>query len=169
MAIKILRGFQIGNQFLYTGRFYLFDYSRFENDPQPLGLFMNVHWGISEDTGHMHQFLQMINFHYLPVIQRPIIFKRWMEINKDEAFAKKNFTRFWTKLQQRMPAIDFSVRRYLVNPPGLIRNIRHLDNEFLTKYFSNPIQLIARAQDTAERVILQAKMKAMRVKRTKKR
>lgn len=163
MGIQILRTFPFGNLQLYTGRFYLFKYSNFTIDPEPLILFMNVHWGKNPKTGHMHQFIQGINMHYLEMSKRLPVYQRWIKINVNESFATKNFLKFYEMLKRAIPNVDFAVRRYLINPPGLITNIRQLDNDFMIEYFTNPVKVLERAWDTAEKVLLAGKIRAMKV------
>ena len=138
-------------------------------DPEPLVLLMNVHWGKHEKTGHMHQYLQCVNFHYLPMSKRLPVFRAWLKINVKEMYATKNFLRFYEMLKRAIPGVDFAVRRYLINPPGLITDIRRMDNEWMIEYFMNPVKALQNAHDVADKVILAGKIRAMKVELKSKR
>ena len=161
MAVKILKGIYINSVFLTSGRFYLFNYTHFQNDPEPLILLANIHWGKHEKTGHMHQYIQGVNFHYLSPLHRLLVYKKWIHINKNEAFSNKNFLTFWTALNRNIPNMQFSLRRYLINPPGSIINIKSVKSDFLLDYFENPVKLVTSSKDIVEKVILSKKMRAM--------
>lgn len=162
--IRIVKRIPYRNGELHSGRFYLFKYLAFENDPEPLGLLANICLGVHESTGHMHNYFQMINFNYLPMQLRLPIYKSWINtVNKNESFAHKYFRNFWTKINSVYP-IDFSLRRYRLYPPNLIQNLVEVDPKDIIEYFENPTKMVTKARDKVVQVDLNRQMRAFKKK-----
>lgn len=163
MAIRIFRTTQIESVQLVSGRFYLFNYAHFRIDPTPLILYMNSHYGVHPNTGHLHHYIQGINIHYLPKNIRWYFIQRWFKVNVNESFARKNFTKFYSEFKKKFPNINFQVRRYFYRPANYINRMVHMDQALLKAYFENPVNIWKLEKNVRESVILAWKARQLDV------
>lgn len=110
-----------------------FEYSNFENDRTPLILYINTKFGLNESTGHLHQYIEGINLHYIPLQYRQKFMKDWLELNKERMFVKNNFYVFWAKLVKRFPYLEPAFRRYFYYPTSYIKRAKKITNAEITK------------------------------------
>ncbi len=112
MAIRSSDKIKHGWVLFRTGHVYSFRYSNFQFDPEPTVIVINTVRGIHPTTGHRHNYLQAINFTYIPRNVRSIFIKKW----------KKNLKRYngdvklsWLDVTRRYPYLMLALRRYILD------------------------------------------------------
>lgn len=124
MALKISLDKNHNGVTFKSGYIYKFRYRAFENDPEPLGLFLNYVYGIHPNTGHQHRYFQMINLHYIKRSQRKKFAMIWMDrFNK----TKGNPILTWKLVKASYPYLEIAIRRYLTKPAYYIIKPRRID------------------------------------------
>ena len=100
-----------------SGQFYTFKYSRYQNDPLPLALFLFSVRGKNPKTQHYNNYLQCINMHYLhPGIRLSFfnVYKRSLRGKLARIFGRVS----WKMLEKKYPSLVPATRRY--NPRYII-------------------------------------------------
>lgn len=114
---------------LRSGFFYKFKYSAFENDANPLIIFMSSIEGINDNTGHQWRIIQGLNMHYVPRAMRKKFLKVWMlELNKSKDI---KFT--WKKVIAMYPYIKIGIRRYFFKPAYYIQKLEEIPIDRIEK------------------------------------
>jgi hypothetical protein len=90
MSLKIYKSKKISGITFQEGHFYSFKYNAYENDPEPLIIFINAVLGIHPNTGHQHRYIQAINTNYLPRSDRKQFIDLWKKNLENKK--KLNFT-----------------------------------------------------------------------------
>lgn len=168
VAVRIFRTTNLCGTQLVSGRFYLFKYANFKVDPYPLILYMNSHYGVYPNTGHLHRYIQGINIHYLPKHLRLPFYEKWTKLNRNERWTKKNFQTFYSHLIKDIPNIDFCIRRYFYRPNEYITSLVPMHQDLLIDYLTNPLKAIAKAWNIKQVVTLAWKIKQMSVQKKPK-
>lgn len=106
-----------------SGFVYEFHYSAFENDPQPLIIFLNAIEGKHPNTGNQWRLIQGINLHYIPRKDRKKFIDLWMS---NLLLSNGNIKLTWKMVKARYPYLQLGIRRYLLNPKYYIRNPREI-------------------------------------------
>jgi hypothetical protein len=121
MALVDKRNIQIGSVWVRSGHLYKFHYNYYEHDPSPTIICLNTIQGINPKTGHRHDYVQAINFTYIPRNIRKQFGKVWVD-----HMIKSNGKVFmrWSTVQTRYPYLMFAIRRYRIHG---IRKILELD------------------------------------------
>lgn len=105
-----------------TGHFYEFRYQAYENDPQPVVIFMYFFQGTHGNTGRQWRFFQAINLSYVPRAIRRRFVNEWsarMTRNPDVRFT-------WNQVKNRYPQIKNAVRRYFYDPSYYIQGPKEI-------------------------------------------
>ncbi len=103
-----------------SGHVYRFKYLNYENDPEPTIICINAIRGIHPKTRRMHNYIQGINFTYIPRNQRKAFAKVWKETldrNKGHTLLT------WKLIKRKWPWMKLAIRRYVLGA-GYIRNPR---------------------------------------------
>ena len=82
---------------LQSGHFYKFRYQAWENDPEPVVIFMYWLQGIHPRTGHQWRFIQCINFTYVSRTIR----KRFVDEWKTQLEKTNNPKFTWEKVKAK--------------------------------------------------------------------
>jgi hypothetical protein len=109
--ITVHKSVREGTVWFKSGRFYRFMYSNFENDPGPTGVMLNYIRGIHPKTGHYHNYIQFINFTYIPRHFRRLFVEQWKTILKAN---NGNVLLTWKKVRSKYPYLQFAIRRYFI-------------------------------------------------------
>ena len=125
MALKIQYKKRSHGVYWKTGHIYSFKYSAYENDQQPLCIFINSVFGEHPNTGHQHRYIQCINLNYIPRKDRKKFIQTW----KDQMQKNKNVKFTWEKVKSRYPYLTESIRRYMTKPNYYIRNAKEIPIE----------------------------------------
>jgi hypothetical protein len=125
MAIRFRYNVQYGDVSFRSGNFYEFGYKRFENDPEPMIIFMYHVQGIHPRTGHFHNYIQAINLSYIPKNTRHGFVRNWVD---------KHFN---PRTQEAYRGIKFN---YPADVPG---NLKVAIRRYFIKggYISNPHEI----------------------------
>ena len=126
MALTVTYKHHHGGVLLKSGKLYSFSYTGYENDPTPLGLFLNAINGIHPRTGHQWRLVQMINLNYVPRQQRQMFVDDWYRTNYNN---NGNMQLSWNQLKTRWPYLEAFIRRYLTKPSYYIRGLREISDE----------------------------------------
>jgi len=103
-----------------SGHIYRFKYLNYENDPEPTIICINAIRGIHPKTRKMHNYIQGINFTYIPRNQRKIFAKVWMDtLEKNHG----HILLTWKLIKKRWPWMVIAIRRYILGA-GYIRDAK---------------------------------------------
>ena len=128
MAIKIYKKFKHNGITWKSGHFYTFRYNAYRQDPHPVVLCMYKVYGIHPTTGHQHNYIQALNYNYVPRSQRKVFINMWRkEMDKN----KNNVEMTWDLVQFRFPYLDGAVRRYMLKPVYRIQKAQYIPPENL--------------------------------------
>lgn len=130
MAIRRIYTVKYRGIIFEGGHFYTFKYLRWENDPEPLALFMYALRGVHPKTGHYWNLLQMFNLAYVPKKLRKNLVKEYVNMNINIRTYKPK-TRLRIGPGYFPSFLDVAYRRYLLKPPGLIQNPREISFEII--------------------------------------
>lgn len=115
---------QVNNVRFESGNVYRFNYKRFQNDPQPLVIFLNSFRGTHPNTGHPWLFIQAINLNYLPRKDRQMFIRDWENVHKR---TNKRVKITWDIIKRWYPYLQFAIRRYFHTPADMMTNIVKID------------------------------------------
>lgn len=141
--ITVYRSIREGTVWFRSGHFYNMFYLNYENDPGPVGIVLNIVRGTHPQTGHYHNYIQMINLNYVPRQFRRLFVEQWRAIlnaNKGQVLLT------WRKVRSKFPYLQFALRRYLLGK-GFIKFQHEIPDEDLDKVvissFSRDFSLVA--------------------------
>ena len=124
MAIRRLYKKKFSGVTWKSGHIYSFKYNAWENDPEPVIIFMYAFEGRHPKTGNQWRFIQGINFTYVPRGIRKKFASIWIK----EWNRTKGNTRFtYDKMKRRYPGLKHATRRYMYVPRARIRNAKEID------------------------------------------
>jgi hypothetical protein len=92
-----------------SGYIYTFKYANYENDPEPTIICINGIKGIHDRTGHRHNYIQAINFTYIPRRLRRQFVQVWLKL-MDQTNGHVMLT--WKMVERRWPWMKVAIRRY---------------------------------------------------------
>lgn len=95
-----------------SGSIYNFSYKRFQHDPEPTIIVIDAIRGTHPKTGHYHNYIQAINFNYIPRDKRKEFVREWiyrLELNKG------NIPLTWEVVKAKYPYMILAFRRYLLD------------------------------------------------------
>lgn len=98
-----------GTVWFKTGHIYSFKYLNYQNDPQPLIICINAITGVNPTTHKKHNYVQGINFTYIPRNRRKEFVKTWQKL-WDQTHGHTILT--WRIIQRRFPYLQAAIRRY---------------------------------------------------------
>ncbi len=119
MAIKLVNKFKFKNLTWKSGYVYTFRYNAYRNDPTPTIILMYRVHGINPNTGHMHNYIQGINFTYIPRSHRMLFGMQWQNAMER---TRGNATFSWELVKRQFPYLRYGIRRYLLTPNYRIQN-----------------------------------------------
>jgi len=123
MALKRLYKKRFNKVEWKSGHIYTFRYNAWENDPEPVIIFMYYFEGTHPKTGNQWRFIQGINFTYVPRAIRKQFAKVWIkEFNRLKGNTK--FT--YLKMKRRYPGLKHATRRYMYTPKERIKKAREI-------------------------------------------
>ncbi len=122
MALRIYYNVRQEKEILRSGDCYSFRYTAFENDPEPLILFLNGIYGLHPNTGHQWRLIQGINLNYIPRAKRKEFVKVWRKVMS----TGKSFKVTWQYIKRTFPFVVPAIRRYLLFPRYYIRNVKYI-------------------------------------------
>lgn len=125
MAIKTFDKVKQGPVWFKSGYVYSFQYANYMFDPEPTVIVVNSVKGVHPTTGHRHNFLQAINFTYIPRSQRRIFIRQWTKNIKQYA---GNVTLSWLDIKRMYPFMELAFRRYFLDK-GYIKNVIEIPTE----------------------------------------
>lgn len=102
-----------------SGQVYKFKYQAWQNDPEPVIVFMNAYSGRHPTTQHEWHFFQGINFTYIPRPQRRQFAEAW--VREWESGNRPNFS--WDTILTRYPYLKNAIRRYFYKPNYYITDV----------------------------------------------
>ncbi len=124
MAIRRLYKKKVANVTWKSGHIYSFKYNAWENDPEPVIIFMYAFEGTHPRTGHQWRFIQGINFTYIPRGIRKTFARTWIKEYK----RTNGHTRFtYQKMKRRYPGLKHATRRYMYKPASRITKAKEID------------------------------------------
>ena len=123
MAIIVKTKKKFGGTTFTSGSFYSFKYKGWENDPEPMIIFINSISGIHENTGNQHRYIQGINLNYIQRDQR----KKFIETYLKERERNVNLKFTWQKIGRSYSYIQWAIRRYFYMPKSYIKNLNEID------------------------------------------
>lgn len=123
MAIKTNDNVKQGMVWFKSGHVYSFQYAKFQFDPNPTVIVLNAVKGVHPNTGHRHNYLQAINFTYIPLPLRRVFIRQWIKNMKRH---DNNVRLSWIDVQRMYPVLELSIRRYLLDM-GYIRNMVEIE------------------------------------------
>lgn len=127
MPLKLFYEKTLNGQKLQSGHFYTFRYGNYENDPQPLIIFINAIVGINDSTGHYWNLFQGINLHYISRNKRRVFLNDWLRIY-DHTKGNLKFT--WQLITKQYPYLALAIRRYILNTTrGFIIDLREIKRD----------------------------------------
>jgi hypothetical protein len=129
MALRISYTERKNNVTLKSAEFFRFKYQAYQNDPNPLILFLYSIKGIHPNTGHNWNLIQALNFSYVPRKDRIKFIQDWKLIHSKT----KNIKLTWQAVKSRYPYLELSIRRYLLSPAYYIRQIEAIKEEDIEK------------------------------------
>jgi len=147
MSLHVLTEKRHNKVVLKSGHFYTFKYKSFENDPEPLIIFINAISGIHENTGNQHRYIQGINLNYVPKKDRKKFMETYLKAN-DLSKGDIKFT--WKIIKRKYPYISFAIRRYFYIPNYYITNLQEIPqsaiidavNSNVNKDFSKKVKVL---------------------------
>jgi hypothetical protein len=109
--ITVYKSVREGTVWFKSGHFYRFLYQNYENDPGPVIVMLNYIKGTHPTTGHYHNYIQAINFSYIPRQFRRLFVDQWGSVLKAN---NGNVLLTWKKVRSRFPYLQFALRRYFI-------------------------------------------------------
>jgi len=128
-----------------SGHIYSFKYKNYQNDPEPNIIVLYAVRGIHPNTGHKHNYIQAINFTYIPRHYRKEFVKIWVPLLE---YYKGNILITWDMIQRRYPYLQIAIRRYLLDRQ-LITELREIPTEDIEK-----VVVSTWAKDYSKQVIM---------------
>lgn len=125
MALKVSYNKRVQGVALKSGHFYSFNYTAYENDPNPTIIFLNSVSGIHPKTGREHRYFTAINLNYLSRRDRRDFVEDWIQEMKSTNSPKLT----WDKVKSKYPALKSSIRRYFYSPKYYIRKLKKIEGE----------------------------------------
>ena len=119
MAIRLINEFKFKNLTWKSGHVYSFRYNAFRHDPHPTIILMYKVYGDHPNTGHRHNYIQGINFTYIPRSHRMLFGMQWQNAM---IRTRGNATFSWDLLKRQFPYLRFGIRRYLLTPSYRIQD-----------------------------------------------
>lgn len=107
-----------------SGHIYSFKYNAWENDPEPVIIFMYAFEGRHPKTGNQWRFIQGINFTYVPRAIRKKFAKIWLK-EFERTGGNTRFT--YQKMKRRYPGLKHATRRYMYTPRSRITKVIEID------------------------------------------
>jgi len=114
-----------GSTWFKTGHVYSFRYLRYQNDPSPIIICINAITGVNPSTRKKHNYVQGINFTYIPRNRRKEFVKTWQKL-WDQTHGHTILT--WRIIQRRFPYLQGAIRRYILNG-GAIQQLKEVPFE----------------------------------------
>lgn len=115
----------VGTVWFKTGHVYTFRYLNYQNDPKPLIICINSVYGIYPRTKHKHNYVQGINFSYIPRNKRKDFIRVWLKM-WDTTHGHAILS--WKMIRKRFPYLQTAIRRYLLTG-GMIRELKEIPYE----------------------------------------
>lgn len=112
MALKRVFRKKEGMVWFRSGHIYTFKYKNYENDPTPVILCLYQVKGYHPNTGNYHNYIQAINFTYVPRIYRRKFLRYWL------LFLEKNHGNIrltWEVVKRQFPYLRLAIRRYILD------------------------------------------------------
>ena len=125
MALKRLYKKKLDKTTWKSGHIYTFKYNAWENDPEPVIIFMYAFEGTHPRTGNQWRFIQGINFTYVPRGIRKQFAKVWIK----EYNRVKNIRFTYQKMKRRYPGLKHATRRYMYQPKARIKKSKEIPFE----------------------------------------
>jgi hypothetical protein len=129
MSLRRVLSVKQGMVWFKSGHIYNFRYSRYENDPEPTIICLCAVKGTHERTGHRHNYIQGINFTYIPRNQRRQFVKVWVQLMKD---TKGHVLLSWQMIEKRWPYMRIAIRRYILDK-GFIQTHKEIPIDDIEK------------------------------------
>jgi len=114
-----------GTTWFKTGHLYSFRYLRYQNDPAPIIICINAITGVNPSTRKKHNYVQGINFTYIPRSRRKEFVKTWQKL-WDQTHGHTILT--WRIVQRRFPYLQGAIRRYMLSG-GAIQQLKEIPFE----------------------------------------
>jgi hypothetical protein len=109
-----------------SGHIYTFKYRPWENDPEPVVVFLNAITGTHPKTGNQWKLFQCINFTYIPKSKRRQFAQSWV---KEFDRLNGNTRLTFQKVKRRYPDLTVATRRYIYKTAGYITKSKELPFE----------------------------------------
>jgi hypothetical protein len=122
MALTVYKQIKHDKVTWKSGHFYKFKYNAYENDPNPIIIFISAIKGIHPNTGHQWRLIQGINLNYVPRGDRKQFVTLWK--TNLEKNTPLNFT--WQIVKSKYPYLTKSIRRYMLKPDYYIRDSKYI-------------------------------------------
>ena len=106
-----------------SGYIYSFRYNAWRNDPHPTAIMLYALKGMHPTSGHYWNFLQMINFTYIPRTMRRQFARDWL-IYMERFNGNTKLT--WQMIIGRYPYLKHAVRRYFFKPVYRITKLQEI-------------------------------------------
>lgn len=131
MPLKMYFEKTLNGKRLQSGHFYTFGYGNYENDPQPLVIFINAIVGLNESTNHYWNLFQGINLHYISRNKRYKFLNNWLTVYDG---TKENIRFTWSIITKQYPYLTLAIRRYILNTTrGFVVNLMEIDRQNIQK------------------------------------
>jgi len=129
MSLRRVMNVRQGTVWFKSGHIYNFRYTNYENDPEPTVICLCAVKGVHEKTGHRHNYIQAINFTYIPRRQRKQFVRVWTQLMKD---TKGHVLLSWQMVEKRWPFMKIAIRRYILDK-GYIQTQKEIPLEDIEK------------------------------------
>ena len=129
MSLRRVPKVKQGQVWFTSGHLYNFRYTNYQNDPNPTIVCLSAIKGVHERTGHRHNYIQAINFTYIPRRQRNEFIRVWARLMKD---TKGHALLSWQMIERRWPFMKVAIRRYILDK-GFIQDLREIPLEDMPK------------------------------------
>jgi hypothetical protein len=118
-----------------TGYIYNFKYLNYQNDPNPTVIVLNYVRGKNPKTGHLHNYIQAINFSYIPRSMRKLFLTKWKTLMEKY---NGNVRLTWERVKSKYPYMKHALRRYQVGK-GYILQAINIKSEILNEHVEKAI------------------------------
>lgn len=138
MGIQYNFQFRHGGVTLKSGDICKMAYTAYENDPQPLIIFLYATSGYHPTTKRQWRFIQGINLNYISRSFRKAFVKDWLETHSRTQNTKLTYT----DMKTRYPFMDTTTRRYFWKPNYYIRKLELIPPERIEQEVVPPSGLL---------------------------
>lgn len=159
MALKVGNKVKQGLVWFKSGYIYSFRYTNFQFDPEPIVIIINYVKGVHPTTRHKHNYIQAINFNYIPRPKRKLFVENWTKVLKRY---KGNVTLSWMDIVNKYPFLQLAIRRYFLDK-GYIVGVSEIPQEKM-----NDVVIKSLSADYSKKALLAAVRKNTGVARTLK-